>query len=83
MADLLFFGPLRDIAGHSTRVVDLPETVTNVGELVNWLKQTDLELAALLIDTSTKIAVDQVIVAMSAPIRNASEIAFMPPMSGG
>jgi sulfur-carrier protein len=83
MAHLLFFGPLRDLASQTLRDVEVPSVISTVGELISWIGHRDQELGDMLAHPSTKIAVDQVIVDASAVITPASEIAFLPPMSGG
>jgi molybdopterin synthase sulfur carrier subunit len=84
MTKLLFFGRARDAAGCSEMHCDLPAGVETVAELRSWLQQRDPELGAVLMARDIRVAADQTIcVNESAPVRDATEIAFMPPMSGG
>lgn len=84
MTRLLFFGRLRDVAGHGERVVDLPEHVSTVADLRAWLGDNDAELGAALDARGIHVAVDQVICNRAdETVHGAREIAFMPPLSGG
>jgi sulfur-carrier protein len=83
MVALLFFGPLRDVAKASLREIDLPASVTTVAQLIDWLSEHDPVLADMLTGPSLQVAVDQRIVPKDSLITNESEIAFLPPMSGG
>lgn len=84
MTKLLFFGRARDAAGCSEMHCDLPADVETVGELRLWLQQSVPELGAVLMARDIRVAADQTIcMSESASVRGATEIAFMPPMSGG
>lgn len=80
-ARLLFFGPLRDKAGLAERFA--PSGDLTVGALIDWIATQDPELGAALKDPSVRVAVDRAVVMPGTPIAGASEIAFMPPYSGG
>lgn len=81
MARILFFGALRDIAGDA-RETPLSGAAT-VGQLRGQLCASDPLLATALSSHTVRAAVDQVIAVESTPVFEHSEIAFMPPMSGG
>lgn len=84
MTRLLFFGRLRDIAGHGERVVSLPHSVETVAELRAWLVAEDAELGAALHTRGIHVVVDQAVCNRDTQsVRGVSEIAFMPPLSGG
>ena len=70
---VLLFGPLRDKFGSNQIAVDLPENCT-VEALI--LK---LEVDANFV----KVAVDEEIVEISMQLSTPSEIALLPPVSGG
>jgi molybdopterin converting factor subunit 1 len=82
MATLLFFGKLRDIAGPS-RTIALGDETRTLDALRARLSAETPELAAALNAPTLRIAVDQGFASGDAPISDQSEIAFMPPMSGG
>lgn len=78
MARVLLFGRLADVAGW--READIPgETLAALREELG--KDEDLGLA--LAGKGVQVAVDKVIVRGEAALTAASEVAFMPPMSGG
>ena len=84
MTRLLFFGRLRDIAGEGERVVTLPDAVETIADLGAWLITEDAELGAALQARGIHVVVDQVICNRDTQsVRGVSEIAFMPPLSGG
>ena len=84
MTKLLFFGRARDAAGCGEMHCDLPAGVETVADLRSWLQRRDPELGAVLIARDIRVAADQAIcVSESTSVRGATEIAFMPPMSGG
>lgn len=78
MARVLLFGRLADVAGWRERAVEggsLAELRLALGE--------DAALAEALAGKGVQVAVDKVIVRGEAVLTAASEVAFMPPMSGG
>lgn len=79
MARVLLFGPLRDLAGWRERDV--------AGETLSGLRATlsaeDAELGAALDGPGVQVAVDQALVRGDASLSPSSEVAFLPPMSGG
>jgi molybdopterin converting factor small subunit len=83
VATLLFFGPLRDVAGSGSRQLDWPCDVLTITHLIEWLSTDEPDLASALLEPSVQFAVDQCVVARSSNIALDSEIAFLPPMSGG
>ena len=84
MTRVLFFGRLRDIAGHGARDIDLSPELATVGDLRGWIGKDNALLAEALSPPTIRVSIDQVIcVHDSASIEGAKEIAFMPPLSGG
>ena len=77
MAKVLLFGPLRDLAGWRERDFD------GVADLASLMAQLDPELAAALAGPGVQVAVDKAIVRGDALLGPRSEVAFLPPMSGG
>ena len=78
MARVLLFGRLADVAGWREAEIagrTLAELRAELG------KDDDLGLA--LAGPGVQVAVDKVIVRGEAVLTAASEVAFMPPMSGG
>ena len=79
MARVLLFGPLRDLAGWREREVD----AASIAELRSFLTAEDADLGAALIGKGVQVAVDQAVVRGEAILTARSEVAFLPPMSGG
>ncbi len=79
MARVLLFGRLSDVAGWRLREIDSPLLST----LLTTLAEEDAALGEALSGPGVQVALDQVIVRGDAPLNTATEIAFLPPMSGG
>jgi molybdopterin synthase sulfur carrier subunit len=79
MARVLLFGPLRDLAGWRERDVD----AASISALRTFLADEDADLGAALAGPGVQIAVDQAIVRGEVALSARSEVAFLPPMSGG
>ena len=79
MARVLLFGPLRDLAGWRER--DL--AATSLAELRRALGAEDPALGEALAAPGVQVALDQAIVRGDAALTAATEVAFLPPMSGG
>lgn len=78
MARVLLFGRLADIAGWREREVEAASLAQ-----VRALLSADEAMAEALAGPGVQAAVDRVIVRGEAALTAASEVAFMPPMSGG
>ncbi|ANP46011.1 MoaD/ThiS family protein [Candidatus Viadribacter manganicus] len=84
MTKLLFFGRTRDAAGCGEMDCEIPAAIESVADLRAWIASRDPALGAVLAARDIRVAADQCIcVNEGASIRGASEIAFMPPLSGG
>ena len=84
MTRLLFFGRLRDIAGYAERDLYIPDGVATVADLRALLSAGDPELGAAISARGIRVAVNQSFcVDHLASVRDAYEIAFMSPLSGG
>lgn len=80
--DVLWFAWLRERVGQPRERIETQ--ATTVRELVAELAAMDEWHAAALADLSAvRVAVDQELTDLDAPIRDAREIAFFPPMTGG
>ena len=76
---MLRFGRLSDIAGWRERAVEAP----SLSALRLRLAGEDAGLGEALGGKGVQVALDQVIVRGDAPLNAATEVAFLPPMSGG
>ncbi|WP_309606664.1 MoaD/ThiS family protein [Phenylobacterium sp.] len=79
MARVLLFGRLSDVAGWRDRQIDSPF----LSALKSRLADEDAGLGAALAGAGVQVALDQVIVRGDAALNAGTEVAFLPPMSGG
>ena len=79
MARVLLFGPLVDLAGWRERDIDVPA----LSSLKAFLAWEDDALGAAISGPGVQAAVDQEIARDDVPLTPTSEVAFLPPMSGG
>ncbi|PIB94344.1 MoaD/ThiS family protein [Caulobacter sp. FWC2] len=79
MARVLLFGRLADQAGWRDRVVEAGD----LAALRAMLTSDDPELGEALSGPGVQVAVDKTIVRGDAILTAATEVAFLPPMSGG
>nr|WP_295873094.1 molybdopterin converting factor subunit 1 [uncultured Chitinophaga sp.] len=75
---LLLFGVAKDIAGAA--LVGIPETVTNVAELKQWLYDRYPAMRQL---SSLMVAVNREYAGDAQAIGAGDEVAVIPPVSGG
>lgn len=82
MIDVLYFAWVRERIGlPKERVETSAETVA---DLIEELRAREERYAVAFSDMNAiRVAVDQALVEMDAPISNAREVAFFPPMTGG
>lgn len=78
---LLFFGKLADLAGPERLMDD--GCLIDVASVIAALARDVPALAPMLAPDSCRYVLDQQIVPMTAPLADASELAFLPPVSGG
>ncbi|GAB4526435.1 MAG: molybdopterin converting factor subunit 1 [Parvularculaceae bacterium] len=83
MVRVLFFGRLRELAGAAELTRALPEKTATAEDLARLLAAENPELGAALAEPSVRVAIDREFAARSAQLAGASEVAFMPPLSGG
>jgi sulfur-carrier protein len=81
---LVYFAWVRERVGKTDEVVELPESIGTVADLVRWLKGRGEEYGyAFENEGVVRAAIDHVHVKPEASIAGAREIAFFPPMTGG
>jgi molybdopterin synthase sulfur carrier subunit len=76
MARVLLFGRLADQAGWRDRMVE-------AGDLSALRAALSIELGDALTAPGVQVAVDKAIVRGDATLSATTEVAFLPPMSGG
>lgn len=80
--DVLYFAWLRERIGQPRERVETQ--ATTVRELVAQLSAIDEWHAAALSDlTAVRVAIDQQLADLDAPLAGVREVAFFPPMTGG
>jgi len=79
MARVLLFGRLSDVAGWRERDLESP----TLSALRAQLSHEDAGLAEALAAPGVQVALDQVLMRGDAALQPRSEVAFLPPMSGG
>ena len=81
---VLYFAWLREKTGVDREELEIPEDVTTVAELMEWISQRGPEFEAAFAERDVvRAAIDQAHVQPNAPIAGAREIAFFPPVTGG
>ncbi|MEM6307879.1 MAG: molybdopterin converting factor subunit 1 [Pseudomonadota bacterium] len=80
--NVLYFAWVRERigAGHE-QIDDIPETVADLIALLS--QRSDGHAAALGQVDQLRVAVDQALVPLDHPLKNAREVAIFPPMTGG
>jgi molybdopterin converting factor subunit 1 len=77
---LLFFAVLRDIAGRSEDMIELPDG-TRAGDV--WQRLRDRHPVLRDYIQPPMIAVNECYVNAEEPLRDGDELAFIPPVAGG
>ena len=81
---LLYFAWVREKLGRQEEEVTPPAEVRTVGDLLAWLRGLDAAHAEALADDNVlRVAVDQRHADFDTPIKDAREVAFFPPVTGG
>lgn len=80
---ILYFAGLREAVGQSTEQMVLPAQVGSVGQLHAHLVARGGVWTALATTKNLRIAVNQQMAAMDAPVQDGDEVAFFPPVTGG
>ena len=79
-----YFAWVREKTGKAEEVLDVPDNVGTVAELVTWLKGLGPEYAEAFARADViRAAIDQAHVKPTASLAGAREIAFFPPVTGG
>ncbi|MEL7205280.1 MAG: molybdopterin converting factor subunit 1 [Pseudomonadota bacterium] len=80
--DVLYFAWVRERIGRPKDVVETQ--AATVMDLVEELRAREVRYEAAFADLSSlRVAVNQELTDFDAPLENAREVAFFPPMTGG
>jgi molybdopterin synthase sulfur carrier subunit len=81
---ILYFAWVRERVGKAEEILDPPDSVRTVADLVAWLTARGDEYAsAFAVPRAVRAALDRRHVQVDAALAGAREIAFFPPMTGG
>ncbi len=79
-----YFAWVRERIGTAEERVTLPETVKTARDALRWLKtRGEGYAAAFEREDLIRIAIDHAHASHDAPLQDAREIAFFPPITGG
>ncbi|MGH1357827.1 MAG: molybdopterin converting factor subunit 1 [Burkholderiaceae bacterium] len=82
--NLLFFASLRESLETNREEIDLPDQITNVGDLRQWLlARGPAWEAALGQGQAVRVAVNQALAEADTALTPGAEVAFFPPVTGG
>jgi molybdopterin synthase sulfur carrier subunit len=82
MIDVLYFAWVRERIGEAKETVETE--AETVADLVKELSKRHPRYAMAFSDLSSlRVAVDQELLDFDAPLKDAREVAFFPPMTGG
>lgn len=81
---ILYFASVREAVGSESETRDIPADVKTPRALVAWLGESGTGYAAAFADLSRlRVAIDQQLADLDAPLGDAHEVAFFPPVTGG
>jgi sulfur-carrier protein len=82
--ELRYFASVREALGVTNEIVDVPDTVVNVGDVRAWLRMRGGVWAETLAEgRSLRMACNHVMTNPSERITDGCEVAFFPPVTGG
>jgi molybdopterin converting factor subunit 1 len=81
---ILYFAWVKERIGKDEETLTLPDDVNTVGELIRYLRALSPgHDAALAEGNAVRVAVNQKMADLDAPVTEGDEVAFFPPMTGG
>jgi len=81
---ILYFAWLKEKTGLSSEDCPLPDGVTDVAGLIDWLIQRGDGFDEAFKDQNlVRVAVNQEHVDVDCPLSDGDEVAFFPPVTGG
>ena len=81
---ILYFAWVKSKTGIGEETVALPDGVTDVAGLLEWLKGRGPGFAEALAELSiVRVAINQEIAQLDTAVTDGDEVALFPPMTGG
>ncbi|MDX1914182.1 MAG: molybdopterin converting factor subunit 1 [Methylophilus sp.] len=81
---VLYFARIKEAVNYSSEEVDLPETVTSIATLKQWLSLRGETWNRLFnSEQVVRAAINHTLVDNLASIQTGDEVAFFPPVTGG
>ena len=81
---ILYFAWLKEKTGCSEEDLSVPQGVTDVKSLVEWMQQRGDGFAMAFANPGlVRVAVNQEHVGLDFPVSDNDEVAFFPPVTGG
>ena len=81
---ILYFAWLKEKTGLSEEDLTVPEGVTDVQSLVEWMQQRGDGFASAFANPAlVRVVVNQEHVGLDFPVSDNDEVAFFPPVTGG
>jgi len=81
---LLYFAWIKEKTGVGSEEIEIPARLATIADLITWLKTRGPEFEnAFAVPKVVRAAIDHAHVRHDAPIKDAREIAFFPPVTGG
>ncbi len=79
-----YFSWIKEHIGKSEELIELPDNVKNINELINYLNNLNDNYKKVFVKKDLiKIAVNRTYCSAETKISNNDEIAFFPPVTGG
>ncbi|MDE0538383.1 MAG: molybdopterin converting factor subunit 1 [Rhodospirillales bacterium] len=81
---LVYFAWMKEKAGIGEETVNPPATVTDLGQLVEWLKERGEPYTSMFQNMAAiRAAINYEYVKIDAAVGPDDEVAFFPPVTGG
>lgn len=81
---LLYFARLREVFATGQETPELPESVATLAGLLDWLRQRGGVWAEeLAVGRAYRVAINQDLIELDAPLHENDEVAIFPPVTGG
>jgi molybdopterin synthase sulfur carrier subunit len=84
MVELVYLARLRDALGSARETVELPEGISSVATLLEWLRARGGAWARELAPgRAVRVAVNHDVARHDTPLKAGDEVALFPPVTGG